>query len=205
MKAVLAVLAFGLLAGQAQCAGLAKSGFMERVMSAKNTGASSMESSKLYWEGDNMRIEEYSVDQLVVRIKKGSTLYIYVPAEKKAIKTTIPAGQNGSVQQMLQDMASPIQGGKKVGTAKVAGIACNVFAISGKAGNAKAYVSTDGRLPVMLRMQRTMGAVSQTIETRQIKLNYNVPDTMFTLPKGTTVKEEKFPEAPKQAPPASKK
>lgn len=198
MRAVLAVMGFMLLTGQVRSAGLAKSGFVERVITVKNTGASSVETSKLYWEGDNMRIEQYTTAGLLVRIKKGSTLYIYAPAEKKAVKTIIPAGQGGTVQQMLQEMSGPIKGGKKVGTTKVAGITCDVYTVSGKGGSAKAYVSTDARLPTLLKSEEKSGAASQSIETRQVKLNFNVPDTMFTLPKGVTVKEESFPKVPKQ-------
>ena len=106
MRNVFGIMAFILLAGQAQSAGLAKSGFIERVMTVKNTGASSVETSKLYWEGNNLR------------------------------------------------------------------------------------------LPTLLKSQETSGALSRSVETKQLKLNYNVPDTMFSLPKGVTVKEEKFPTPP---------
>lgn len=197
MRFTIAILTFVLLAGQAHSVGLAKSGFIERTITVRNTGASSMETSKLYWEGDNMRIERYTTVGLVVRIKKGQILYIYIPAEKKAVKTIIPAGQGGTVQQMLEEMSGPIKGGKKVGTAKVAGVNCNVYTASANGGTAKAYVSTDARLPTVLKMQETSGAESRTIETKQLKLNYNVPDSMFSLPKGVAVKEEKFPTPPK--------
>ena len=177
---------------------------MERVILAGNAGASSMETSKLYWEGDNMRVERYTTAGLLVRIKKGQTLYIYVPAEKKAVKTVIPAGHAETVQKMLEEMTGPITGGNKLGTARVAGVNCNVFAVSVKGRTAKAYVSTDARLPVLLKIQEASGTASRTIETRRVKLNYNVPDTMFSLPKGTTVKEEKFPTVPKQSPSGGK-
>ncbi|HET6453513.1 MAG TPA: hypothetical protein VFI02_03835 [Armatimonadota bacterium] len=196
MRNVLGIMAFVLLAGQAQSAGLAKSGFIERVMTVKNTGASSMETSKLYWEGNNLRMEQYTTAGLVVNIRKGQVLYIYSPAEKKAVKTTIPAGQGGSVQQFIEKMSSPVKGAKKVGTATVIGIKCDVFSASEKGSSAKLYISTDPRLPTLLKSQETSGALSRSVETKQLKLNYNVPDTMFSLPKGVTVKEEKFPTPP---------
>lgn len=196
MRNIPAILAFVLMATQAQSAGLAKSGFIERTITMKNTLASSAETTRLYWEGDNMRIERYSTSGLLVRIKKGQTLYIYMPSEKKAVKTIIPAGHGGTVQQMLEEISGPVKSGKKVGTARILGVDCNVYTAPARGGTAKAYVSTDPRLPAVLKMQETSGAASRTIETKQLKLNYNVPDSMFSLPKGVAVKEEKFPAMP---------
>ena len=205
MRVAVAVVAFGLLAGQAQSAGLAKSGFIERVMTIKNTNASGTETLKTYWEGDNMRMEQYGVGGLEVRIKKGSALYVYIPSQKKAVKTIVPPEYRQTVQQMLEEMSGPVKGGKKVGAAKVAGVNCNVYMVSEGGGSAKAYVSADSRLPTVLKMVTTMGSMTQTMETMQLKLNYNVPDTMFTIPKGVEVKEEKFPEIPKQPAAGSQK
>lgn len=209
-SATITSVGFGLLLigiGSAISAGLAKSGYLERVITSRNTGASSMQTEKMYWEGDRIRMERYSVAGLSVQIKNGNTLYMYSPAEKKAIKITASGKESRTVQDMLQMIAGSTKGGKKVGAGTVVGIKCDVYMIPvpGSKMSAKVYVSTDSRLPLPLKMQMSTGSGSQTIETRKLKLNYNVPDSMFSLPKGTKIEEKKLPQAPKVQPPAGRK
>lgn len=206
-KAILIATAAVLLttiAGSALAGELAKSGFIERTVSVKNTGASGSETVKIYWEGDRIRVEKYTIHGLVVDIKDGRTLYLYNPAGKKAAKTVVPEKYARTVQDMIEGMTGPMKGGKKVGSSTVAGIKCDVYSVTGKVKghSAKVYVSTDPRLPVPLKLVESMGNLSRTIETRLVKLNYNVPDSMFTIPKGVKVEESKFPtpQAPPQAP-----
>lgn len=210
MKSILMVVALvGLVVGSANAAGLAKSGSMERVVTTKNVGASSVESEKYYWEGDRLRNEKYTIGGVLVQIKNGRTLYMYDPAGKQAIKTTLPDELAKSVGQMLMEQAGPVTGGKKVGAAKVAGIACDVYMISKTEGNeprtAKVYVSTDPRLPIPLKIEITMGKGSQIVETRNVTLGGNIPDSLFSIPKGTKVTEKKLTAPPSQPPPAGAK
>lgn len=190
---------FGLsvVAEWAISAGIAKSGYVERVVTMKNVGASSMETVKIYWEDDRMRMENYTVAGLGVQIKDGRTMILYQPDKKAAVKTVVPEKYAKSVQQMLAEQTNAAKGGKKTGTAKVAGISCNVYTFTGsKGGSGKLYVSTDPRFPMPLKEVVTVGTAVRTVETKVVKLNQDIPNSMFALPKGTKVKEEKFPEQP---------
>ena len=210
MKSIsMAVALVGLVIGSANAAGLAKSGSMERVVTTKNVGASSVESEKYYWEGDRLRDEKYTIGGVLVQIKNGRTLYMYDPAGKEAIKTTLPDELAKSVQQMLMEQAVPLKDAKKVGAAKIAGIDCDVYMMSkvegGQRKSAKVYVSKDPRLPIPLRIEITMGKGSQIVETRNVKLGGNIPDSMFSVPKGTKITVKTLPPPPSQAPPAGTK
>ena len=185
-----------LLAGPVFSAGLAKSGYMERVITTRVVGASLTQTEKFYWEGDRLRSEKYGMDGLLIEIKDGKTLYLYNPGQKEAIKMVVPDKYGRSVQQILQEQGGPPKGGKKVGSKRIAGFDCDVYALSKMVGNlrksAKLYVSRDRRLPIALKIEIAMGSGSQTVETRNVKLSMNVPDSMFALPKGTKVTEKKF-------------
>ena len=191
----LAICSF-LIASFAISTNMAKSGYLERVITAKNVGAYSMETAKIYWENDRLRVENYTVGGLRVQIKNGRTMFLYHPTQKIAIKTTIPEKYAKSVQEMLSEQTVAPKGGKKIGTAKVAGIDCDVYSFSEQKNGTtgKLYMSKDPRLPIPLKEVVTIGNAVRTVETRAIRLNYNVPDSMFVLPKGVKVKEEKFPE-----------
>lgn len=196
------------LAGPAFSAGLAKSGFMERVVTTRVVGASLTETEKIYWEGDRLRSEKYGVERVLVEIKNGKTLYLYNPAGKEAVKTIIPDKYARSVQQILGEQGGSPKGGKKVGTKKVAGFDCDVYTLTKNVGgisrSAKLYVSKDPRLPIALKIEITMGKGSQIIETRNVKLNINVPDSMFAPPKGTKITERKASASGQTAPGAAK-
>ena len=202
------VVAALLLAGQALSAGLAKSGYMERVITTRNVGASATQTEKYYWEGDRLRSEKYSVEGQMVQIKNGRILYLYSPTDKEAVKVLLPDKLNMSVQQMLQEQSGSAKGGKKVGVKRVSGFDCDVYMLSKTVGgvkrSAKLYVSTDPRLPIALKIEITMGKGSQVVESKNIKLNMNVPDSLFALPKGTKVVEKKV-NAPGQAAPGGAK
>ena len=197
------------ISGVVWAAGIAKSGYLERTETAKNTGAMEMSTVKMYWEGDNFRMEEYSVQGMVVQIKNGRNIYIYNPSLKKAMKQVLPEGAQ-TVQQLLAGMGGPVNGGKKVGSAKVAGFTCDVYTVAapGKkaGGSTKIYISTNPQLPIMLKRQTAQGSRSISSDTKVVKLNYNVPDSMFTLPKGTKIETAKTggPAAPNAQPPAGK-
>lgn len=191
------LLGLSTIADFAMSASIAKSGYVERVVTTKNVGASSMETVKIYWEDDRMRMENYTVAGLGVQIKDGRTMILYQPDKKTAIKTVVPDKYAKSVQQMLTEQTNAVSGGKKTGTAKVAGIPCDVYTFAGsKGGSGKLYVSTDPRFPMPLKEVITVGTALRTVETKVVKLNQDIPNSMFVLPKGTKVKEEKFPEQP---------
>ena len=196
------------LAGPAFSAGLAKSGFMERVVITRNVGASLTQTEKYYWEGDRLRSERYGMEGLLVEIKNGKTFYLYNPAGKEAVKTIIPDKYARSVQQILGEQSGSPKGGKKVGTKKVAGFDCDVYVLSKTVGgvsrSGKLYVSKDPRLPIALKIEITMGKGSQIVETRNVKLNINVPDSMFALPRGTKITEKKASASGEIAPGAAK-
>jgi len=197
MALALAALAVGTIVGSTNAAGLAKSGSMERVVTTKNVGASAVESEKFSWSGDRLRNEKYTVGGVLVQIKNGRTLYMYDPVGKEAIKTTLPDQLAKSVEQMLMEQAGPVTGGKKVGAAKIAGIDCDVYMMSkvegGRRKSAKVYVSKDPRLPIPLKIEITMGKGSQIVETRNVRLNVSVPDSMFSVPKGTKITVKALP------------
>lgn len=210
MKSISMALALAALAvGSANAAGLAKSGSMERVVTTKNVGASAIESEKYYWSGDRLRNEKYTIGGLLVQIKNGRTLYMYDPAGKEAIKTTLPDRLAKSVEQMLMEQAGPVAGGKKVGAGKIAGIDCDVYMMSkvegGQRKSAKVYVSKDPRLPIPLKIEITMGKGSQIVETRNVRLNVSVSDSMFSVPKGTKITVKTLPPPSSKTPPAGKK
>lgn len=209
LTAVLAAAAVVTFAGVAMAAGMAKSGSLERVVTIKSVGASATESEKFYWEGDRLRSEKYSVNGMVVQIKDGRTIYLFSPERKEAMKATLPEKAAQSVQQMLAAEAGSVKGGKKVGRAQLSGFNCDVYVLSKTVGGitsrAKIYLSTDPRLPIPMKMEVTMGKTVQTVETRNVKLNSNISDSMFTLPKGTKVKEQKIAPAPAPGAPKGKK
>ncbi|MBN1425935.1 DUF2092 domain-containing protein, partial [Candidatus Fermentibacteria bacterium] len=151
---------------------------------------------KVYWEANRMRVETYTVAGVMIEIQNGKTLYAYNPAKKEAVKTTLPSASI-TVQARLEAMAAPIKGGKKVGTETVSGLKCSVFILSTKQGNARVHVSTDSRFPLKMKTHITKGNASETTEIRNLKLNYNVTDALFALPKGTKVVEAKAAIPPK--------
>ena len=197
-----------LSAGLVSAGTLAKSGSFERVVTIKAPGASATETEKYYWSGDRLRAEKYSIGGTLIQIKNGSTLYMYNPAAKEAMKATVPSKYNQTVESMLNEEAATAKGGKKVGAAKVAGFPCDVYIMSKTAGGvtrqAKLYMSRDSRLPVPLKLEITIGKTIQTIETRNIKLNISVSSSMFTVPKGTKIKEQKIQTAPAPKPSGKK-
>lgn len=202
-KLVAIVCLLAVSACAAMAAGMAKSGSLERTMTVRTTGASAVETEKFFWKNDKLRAEKYSITGMLIQIKDGKTIYIYNPSGKEAMKAVMPDKAAKTVQQMLAEESVSIKGGKKVGTAKVAGFACDVYMLSKKVGgmtrSAKAYLCTDSRLPIPLKMEITMGKITQIIETKNIKLNTNLADSMFVLPKGTkvTVQKAAAPTAPK--------
>ncbi len=204
LAAVCVVTALGVFAGLAWAGTMAKSGSFERVVTIRATGASAMETEKYYWSGDRLRAEKYTITGTLIQIKNGNSLYIYNPSAKEAMKATLPAKYSKSVQDMLSEEAAAAKGGKKVGSAKIAGFPCDVYIVSKSSGGAikraKLYMSKDPRLPVPLKLEITMGKVTQTIEVKNIKLNISISSTKFAVPKGTKIKEQKITAAPAPMP-----
>lgn len=176
------------IAGVSHAAGLAASGSLFQTQTIRNTGASLTSTKKMYWKGDNVRIEQYTIDGLNVEIKKGREIYQYIPEQKAALKIVVPADKAVTVQQLLQSEAKAPSGGKKIGTKLVAGIKCDVYSLSRNGQSAKVYMSTDPRFPLPLMTEVKAGTVTQVTETKSIKLNASISNTLFTLPKGTKVK-----------------
>lgn len=187
---------------------VAKSGYIEKVITVSQGGVSKTQTSKTYWEGDKMRTENLFGNQLMVNIKNGKALYTYSPSEKRAIKTVVDVP---TVSEMFEQQFANIgkmKDVKKVGTGSVLGFKCDIYqrTIKGNQGNmtVKVWVSTDKRLPTALKMVATGPRGTTTEETKSIKLNIDVPDSYFVIPKGTTVKEVKPGEMPRgQQPPKS--
>jgi outer membrane lipoprotein-sorting protein len=100
---------------------------------------------------------------------------------------------------------------KKVGTGTILGFKCDIYqrTIKTKEGTvtAKVWLSTDKRLPTALKMTATGPKGTTTEETKKIKLNIDIPDSNFVLPKGTVVQEVKPGQMPggKQQPKQEKK
>lgn len=185
-----------LASGVSHAAGLAKSGYWERVMTQTNVGASSVNTVKTYWSGNRKRNEQYSLSGTLVEIKDGNTVYVFKLGGHTALKTTIPEKMSTSVQQELGALAAkarPDKSARKVGTGSVAGLPCNVYQVSGKSGaKAKVYVSTNPQFPMAVKAEITGGHARQITDTKQIKLNYRVPDSMFSLPRGMKVEVRSF-------------
>lgn len=97
----------------AEAAGMASSGSLEQVVTAKNTGASSTQTTKVYWEANRMRVETYTVLGVIVEIQNGKTLYAYNPAKKEAVKTAL-SDESITVQARLKAMAAPLKDTKRV-------------------------------------------------------------------------------------------
>jgi outer membrane lipoprotein-sorting protein len=211
LKSASKAVSLGVLLGISALASaqLPKSGYIERIETNKNVGASSMQTIKMYWEGDRQRTERYTVRGVIVQIQSGQAFYLYDPAQNRALKTTVPANEAKSVQEMLKEMTTPPKDGKKVGKAKVRAFDCDVYSVSmpkaAKGHGAKVYVSKDKRFSAVMKIELTAGPKSDTMEVRAMKLNYNVPDTMFALPKGVKVEEKKFEPLPKGQPKLPKK
>jgi outer membrane lipoprotein-sorting protein len=210
LTVVSAAAALVVFTGLAWAGGMANSGSFQRTINIRTTGASAMESENYYWSGDRLRAEKYSINGMIIQIKNGNTLYLYNPAAKEAMKAVLQAKYNKTVQAMLSEEAGAAKSGKKVGSTKVAGFACDVYMVSKSAGGvtkrAKLYMCRDPRLPVPLKLELTIGKVSQTIETKNIKLNPSISSSMFSLPRGVKVTEQKMnPSAFKPAPGAKKK
>lgn len=163
------------------------------------------QTTKMYWSGDRMRTEQYSVNGQTVEIKNGRNFYLYVPAKKAAVKTTLPAGAS-TVQQTIKSLAKPVKGGKKIGAGSVAGLKCDIYRVTPKGGSsATVYVSTDPRLPIPLKVIVSAGGVRQITDTKVVKLNNSISNSMFSLPRGVKVKEQKFNAPQKGQLPSGKK
>lgn len=197
------------LAGLASAGTLANSGSFDRTTTIRSTGASATESGKYYWKGDNVREDRYSVGSQLIQLKVGKTIYLCNPDAKSAMKFVLPDKMQKSVVQALAEGMGRFDPGKKVGTSKVAGFPCDVYVSSKKMGavmtHSKVYISTDPRLPIPLKVELAIGKATQTVETRNIRLNAKISDSMFALPKGTKVTERKLGAAPAPAMPKGKK
>ena len=206
MKSVATVVSLGVLLGISALAlaQLPKSGYMERVEISKNVGASGMQTIKMYWEGNRQRTERYTVGGVIVQIQNGQSFYLYDPSQNKALKTVVPASEIRGIQAVLSEMIKPPRNGKKVGKAKVRAFDCDVYSVSmpkaAKGHGAKVYVSRDKRFPAVVKIELIAGPKSDIMEVRTMRLNYNVPDTMFTIPKGVKVEERKLQALPKGHP-----
>jgi hypothetical protein len=183
------VFLFAVSAGFA--AGLATSGYLVQEQSARNTGASLSTTTKIYWKNDNMRIETYSVEGVSIQIKDGPVVYQYIPEMKMAMKVTLPPGPQRSVKKFLETQMSLPSGGKKVGSAVVAGLKCNVFSVPAQKGTSRVYISSDPRFPFRMKGEANYNSLHQVSETKIIKLNSSVPDSMFKLPSGTKIQTQK--------------
>ena len=170
---------------------IAKSGSLTQIVTQKNTGASKTETTKVFWEGSRMRVERYSLLGLFIELQDGSTIFLYSPKDKSAIKST---SKNAiSVQSRLQAMAKSSAKGKKVGMGTVSGVKCSVYTASSGKGRAKWYQSDDSRFPLILKTSITIGSANELTEVHDLKLNSNISDRLFQLPKGVKVTEAKKP------------
>ncbi|HEY3297971.1 MAG TPA: hypothetical protein VGK34_04875, partial [Armatimonadota bacterium] len=164
---ILSTIASVFVACAANAGGLAKSGSLEQTLTVRETGASMTSSLKVFWKNDSMRIEQYEISGRSVQIMNGRDIYQYIPSKKMALKMTMPPGKEVSVKQVLEANLSAAKGGKKIGSAVVAGIKCDVFSVTGKgSGRSKVYVSTDSRFPVPLKSESVAGSASQVTEAK---------------------------------------
>lgn len=195
-----AAMTLGTLFPGAAHADLAKSGYIERYSSESNTGASVTESRRTYWRGDNLRVEYYTTRGQVVEIKSGATIYRYSPGANTAVKAVVPSGTKmPSVQDILRRQTTLPKGLKKVGKAKVAGVDCDVYTPAKKDSRVqtdKLYFSADSRLPVLMKRELVIGTRRVMEDVRKIQLNSNIPDSMFKVPSGVKIVEQKVHSAP---------
>ena len=106
---------------------------------------------------------------------------------------------------MAQETAETAKKEKKVGSANIACLKCDIYEISvPKAGSMKFYVSTDPRFPMALKSVMTAEGSSQINDTKSLKLNVNVSDSMFQVPKDVEVQDEKIDEPSQAEPPVNK-
>ncbi|MHB1001390.1 MAG: DUF4412 domain-containing protein [Armatimonadota bacterium] len=194
----LCVIILSILISGVYAANLAKSGYWERVITTRNTGASSIVTRKTYWKGNKKRTEVYTIKGTIVEIKDGRTLYTYILSGKEAEKVVIPEKLSISVQQEMQANAAVPKNAKKTGTTSIKGYKCNIYKISASGAKMTLYMSTDSRFPLPIKSETTVGKAVEITDTKVLKLNTTVSDSLFVLPKGIKVTERKVKELPKQ-------
>lgn len=191
MKRIALVLFLLAVAVGAYAAGMASSGSLTQVITSTNTLASNVETAKVIWSGDKLRVEHYTMEGLIVEIQDGCTHYVYVPEKKSAIRMVLPKENTLSVQQLLESMSRPVKGGTKIGAETLNGFKCDIFTIKNDKLDGKFYISTDQRLPLKIKTIIKVGTVGQTFEIKDVKLNYNVSANLFKLPAGTKIEDKK--------------
>jgi outer membrane lipoprotein-sorting protein len=144
--------------------------------------------TRIYWKNSNVRVEQYGLDGAIVHIQNGNTMFAYQPETRQAMKGTVQSKMT-VVDMLRKEGETAAKKGTKVGTATIAGVRCDIVSIPIKKGiraqSEKAYISTDKRLPLVMRTETVIGSKSIVSEIKSIKLGYNVPDAEFVLPKGT--------------------
>ena len=195
---ILAVVGLLMIGGTVYAADFAASGSMEETEIAGNTGASMTKTTKTCWKNGNLRVEHYDVDGTRVEIVAGKDYYVYDPQGKRAVKAEVPAGQRGNVKQLLGGDVNRKAIGKRIGGAVIAGIQCDEFRISKSGVTENIWISTNPHFPIPLKIEKRAGTMHDIIETKNVHLNISIQDSMFKVPSGTKVAEQKTPKSPPQ-------
>ncbi|MCX6344751.1 MAG: hypothetical protein NT018_06725 [Armatimonadetes bacterium] len=162
----------------------------------KSESFGNMGTRKMWIKGSNMRWESKS-DRLPIRlIKNSSGVFMIHPWRKFAAK--YPAGTpKGNPRLYLPGPTGPVKlflkqvNAKKLGTDKVSGQRCDVYSYSDPVtkSSAKLWVGAATSKPVKILMMGERGKKDTVTATyTKFDLSAKVPDALFQIPKGYTMR-----------------
>jgi outer membrane lipoprotein-sorting protein len=163
-----------------------------------------------YIKGRNLRSEMATPTGKAIQIVNSKGLFMLLPGSKEAMKIPVPPNASGANPGKPFDDIDKIKRNKKVGAEKVAGYQTDIYEernVISPPGRPKLTFSTRywiaSGLHVPVKMVRTHpnGQV-MTMILKSADMKASVSDSLFVLPKGTTVRE--MPGRPGSPPPSPK-
>ena len=141
------------------------------------------------WEKDEkMRIESVAGGMGFTTIYRKDGIYNIVPGQNMATKMPVPETTTNALknhEKYLDEIKS--LGAKQVGTENIDGVPCDIYEYNEPAAGSqiKVWVRQKERFPAKM----TATVLNKTTEIRftDIQINKDVPDELFTIPKGMKI------------------
>mgnify|MGYP001215989467 CR=1 FL=1 len=148
--------------------------------------------SKVWVEGDKVKTDSIVEGQNIISIVDGDTFYTYFPAENRAMKMTVAAGQkNGEKTEtpidFIEDADNRPDQYKIVETTMYDGVECKVVVVTDAYGKeqSRMWVRTDYGIPVRIESVDPNGGKT-IMEFKNLKIG-KLPADTFQLPAGVEI------------------
>lgn len=156
-------------------------------MTISNTARYTFKQSKVREDRTDLNLEDFSI------IQDGANYYKYYPDHHQALHANSPADNSTLPTQMKDQTTQLLKNAVKTGTELLDGFDCDVYTRNtpDKKVKMKLWVSRDPRFPFIIKSTEldTDQGITKTFEVKNVQLNVAIPDSEFTLPKGTQFEE----------------